>query len=71
MDIFQRRDIVGRFTQIHQVGVFEEPRGRFAFFRAVDEERGRQPVHIHLYTDFEDDRLYIADGHSDYGVTIY
>ena len=45
-----------------------DPRGRFAFFRACDAARNNQPVHIHLYTEFADDRLFIADGHADYGM---
>jgi hypothetical protein len=67
-EIFAKRGLTGRFVEIHQVGVFSENRGRYALFRVFDGERNRRLVHIHLYLDFRDDRLYIADGASDYGV---
>jgi len=64
--ILDKRGIADRFVGIHQVGLFRENRGRFAMFRAYDTEQA-VPVHIHLYVDFADDRLYIAAGLSDYG----
>lgn len=69
--IFAKRKISHRFIDLHQVGVFAEPRGRFALFRAKDSERCNIPVHIHLYIDFSDDRLYIADGESDFGMGLH
>lgn len=69
--IFAKRKISHRFVDFHQVGVFTESRGRFALFRAKDSERSNMPIHIHLYIDFPDDRLYIADGESDFGTGLY
>lgn len=66
--ILERRGLSQRFTGLRQVGLFAEPRGRFAFFRGYDAARQDRPVHLHLYTDFADDRLYIADGHADFGI---
>jgi hypothetical protein len=37
-------------------------------FLARDAELGGKTVHIHLFVDFEDDRLYIFEGVPDYGV---
>ena len=68
--IFEIRNIPDRFIEINQIGVFSEARGRFALFHALDREVNRTPVHIHLYIDFEDDRLFIAEGHADYGVSL-
>ncbi len=65
-EILRKRGVADRFVNIHQVGVFCESRGRFAFFRARDAEQDLD-VHIHLYIDFPDDRLYVAAGLSDYG----
>ena len=68
--IFAKRGIAKRFADIRQVGVFQEPRGRFALFRAKDTERDGTPVHIHLFVDFADDRIYMADGESDFGLGV-
>jgi hypothetical protein len=67
--ILAKRGIADRFRQIRQVGVFAEPRGRFAYFLARDAERGDKLVQVHLFIDFADDRLYIADGEAPYGRT--
>jgi Protein of unknown function (DUF3604) len=69
--IFAKRDITDRFVDIEPVGVFQEPRGRFALFLAKDANHDCEPVHIHLFVDFEDDRLYIAQGTQDFGAGLY
>lgn len=70
-DIFQRRGVADRFSDISHVGLYAEPRGRFALFHANDVTRENLPVHIHLFVDFPDDRLYIADGTQDFGATLH
>lgn len=70
-NILKKRGLTDRFVDVKQIGVFTEPRGRFAFFRAVDAMRDNLPVHIQLYVDFEDDRLFIADGYSIYGQYLF
>jgi len=64
--LLERRGIAERFRDLTPVGVFEENRGRFALFRGTDGADGA-PIHLHHYFEFEDGRLYIARGHSDYG----
>ena len=64
--LLDRRGIAQRFRDLTLAGVFEENRGRFALFRGTDGADGA-PIHVHHYFEFEDGRLYIARGHSDYG----
>ncbi len=66
--IFADRELTNRFVNLRQTGVHYENRGRFARFLATDAELGGKTVHIHLFIDFEDDRLYIFEGEPDYGV---
>jgi hypothetical protein len=61
----------GRFAEIHQVGVFSEPRGRFVLFRAVDRQREDTSVYMHMYLDLPDDRITIADGWQNFGACLY
>jgi len=55
-----------RFVDLQPVGVYREPRGRFALFRAWDAQRDCL-VHINYYPDFSEHRLYISRGDADYG----
>ena len=64
--LLERRGIAERFSDLDLVGVFAENRGRFALFRGTDGADG-SPVHVHHYFEFQDGRLYISRGHSDYG----
>jgi hypothetical protein len=64
--ILRKRGIHTRFVDLRPIGLFAEPRGRFAMFLARDAELNK-PVHIYLYVDFEDDRLYVFEGYADYG----
>lgn len=66
--ILKRRRIDKRFTNLEFGGIYEENRGRFALFYAKDRQQN-MPVHICLYIDFADDRLYISEGVNDYGVS--
>ena len=65
--ILAERELTDRFIDIRHLGTFPEPRGRFALFHATDAGNHDKLVHIHLYVDFADDRLYIFEGASDYG----
>ncbi len=56
-----------RFVELEQVGVFEEPRGRYVLVRGRDAERGMRPMHLHYYLGFDDERLYVSAGWADYG----
>jgi hypothetical protein len=67
-DIFEKRSLTERFVDVEPYGVYRENRGRYAMFLARDAELGGKTVHIHLFVDFEDDRLYIFEGVPDYGV---
>ncbi len=67
--VFAKRNLMERFTNLEFIGIYTENRGRFALFYANDSLRSNLVVHIHLYVDFRDDRLYIADGINDYGIS--
>ena len=56
-----------RFVDLEQVGVFEETRGRYVLVRCRDAARGHRPAHLHYYLGFEDERLYVSAGWTDYG----
>ncbi len=43
-----------RFTDLEQVGVFSETRGRYVLVRCLDAERDVRPTHLHYYLGFEE-----------------
>jgi len=65
-DLLEKRELSERFRDLKMVGVFEDNRGLFSFFRGWDVEQDK-PIHIHHYFQFPDGRLYISLGWSDYG----